>query len=258
MPSRTAGTPGDGAKRRRLLQFSSGPELIDATPVGEVLPPRPLRSLRPQRAEPVVASAPAPVGAPAAKAEPAQRRAAPQIHRAAPMRTRTHGGADRATAVRTTVRARHHDQPMVRLTAGIVAGPPPPLVVVPRRRRVSRLITVGFAVVFALMLGAATLQTQLARRQVELDKVERSIRDANQQYNDLRRQRSELRSPERLATAAKDLGMRPATSTDFVSIDPSIVAVVEQSIGGVFDANATPLDPLDEFGRVKAIAGSAP
>lgn len=175
------------------------------------------------------------------------------------MRTRAHGGAARRTeTVRTTVWSRHHDQPMVRLTEGVVVGPPPPLVVVPRRRRVSRLIAVGFAVVFGLMLAAAAFQTQLARRQVELDKVERSIRDANLQYNDLRRQRSELRSPERLADAAKELGMSPATSTDLVAIDPSIVALVQQSAGGVFDPNATPLDALDEYGRVKSITGAAP
>jgi hypothetical protein len=36
------------------------------------------------------------------------------------------------------------------------------------------------------------------------------------------------------------------------------VAIVQQSVGGVFDPNATVLDPLDEFSRVKAIAGSAP
>ena len=155
------------------------------------------------------------------------------------MRTRTHGGATRRQpgVVRTTVWPRR-DHPMVRITAGVQIGPPQPLVVVPRRRRTARVVAVAFGVIFALMLVAAAFQTQLASRQVALDKVERSIRDANQEYNDLRRQRSELRAPERLATAAEALGMRPSSSTEFVSIDPQIVALVQQTSGGVFDTNA--------------------
>jgi len=140
----------------------------------------------------------------------------------------------------------------------VQVGPPLPLVVVPRRRRAARLIAVGFAVVFSAMLVAAAFQTQLARRQVDLDKVDRAIREANEQYNDLRAQRSELRSPERLATEAQALGMRPGESSEFVAIDPQIIALVQVWAGGVFDANASTVDPLDEYSQVKQIAGSAP
>ncbi|MCU1501994.1 MAG: hypothetical protein JWM12_1348 [Ilumatobacteraceae bacterium] len=169
------------------------------------------------------------------------------------MRTRTHGGvAARSIVAGTAVR------PMIRATAGIEAGPPPLKVVVPLRRRTARLVAIGFAVVFVLMIGAAAFQTQLAQRQVKLDKVDRAIRDATDDYNRLRRERAELQSPERLVTEATKLGMQPAESTAFVSIDPEMVAEVQRSSGGVFDANASTVSPLDEFIRVKAIAGTSP
>src|SRR3954451_10973384 len=241
---RPTSTPPDAARRTPVARRVA-PGASTADPVGDPIPDRPLRSLRPRRAV-----------APTAEAAPAMP---PRALRASPMRTRTHGGADRDRrgVVRTTVWPRS-DRPMVRLTAGVRAGPPLPLVVVPRRRRAARLIAVAFAVVFSTMLVAAAFQTQLARRQVELDKVDRSIRETNEHYNDLRAQRSELRSPHRLATEAGALGMRTGESSEFVAIDPQIVALVQQSAGGVFDANASTVDPLDEYSQVKQIAGSAP
>ena len=71
--------------------------------------------------------------------------------------------------------------------------------VAPRRRRNARLVAVAAFFASSLMLGAAAFQTQLARRQVELDQVDRQIRAARNDFNDLRSQRAELRSPERLA-----------------------------------------------------------
>jgi cell division protein FtsL len=242
------------AARRAAPGASRPPRRREDEPLGEAILQRPLRSLRPRRTDKPEQPDPVARVAPTTTTTPV-----PRLRRAAPMRTRTHGGADRDRrgVVRTTVWPRS-DRPMIRLTAGVDAGPPPPLVVVPRRRRAARLIAVGFALVATLMLVAAAFQTQLARRQVELDKVERAIRDANEQYNDLRAQRSELRAPERLATEARGLGMRPGDSTEFVAVDPQIVALVQQSAGGVFDANATLSDPLAEFSEVKKIAGSAP
>lgn len=170
-----------------------------------------------------------------------------------PMRTRTHGGV----AARTTVIGLG-PRPMVRSTIGVVASPAPLKVVTPLRRRTARLVAVGFAVVFVLMLGAAAFQTQLAKRQVKLDQVDTAIRDATDQYNQLRRERAELRSPERLATEAGKLGMKPVDASEYVSISPEIIAEVQRTTGGVFDANAAVVSPLDEFLRVKAIAGTSP
>ena len=107
------------------------------------------------------------VAAPYEHAEPVRRVRRGRVRRQPVTQTRTHGGvAARSTDVRNV-------RPMVRATAGVVISAPPPLRVVPTRRRAARLVGLGFAVVFVLMVGAAAFQTQLARRQVELDKIDR-------------------------------------------------------------------------------------
>lgn len=170
-----------------------------------------------------------------------------------PMRTRTHGGvAARTTVIGGAPRA------MIRSTIGVEPLPTPLKVVTPLRRRTARLVAVGFAVIFVLMLGAAAFQTQLAKRQVKLDQVDTAIRQQTDQYNRLRGERAELRAPDRLATEAGKLGMQPTASAAFVSISPEIIAEVQRSSGGVFDKNGAQVSSLDSFIQVKAIAGSNP
>ena len=74
----------------------------------------------------------------------------------------------------------------------------------------------------------------------------------------LRRQRAELRSPARLSAAASDLGMIPATSSEFMSIDPDVVAAVQHEHRRGRSTPSTPsaTPALDEFGRaVKSVGG---
>ena len=132
---------------------------------------------------------------------------AARSERATTVRSRVHGGGAAQARV------------MVKRTAAVAhVAPRPQLVVVPRRRRTARLVAAGCTVVFGLMLGAAAFQTQLARRQLNLDTMDRDIRAAHEQYDVLRRERAELRSPGRLAEEAAKLGMVPATQTEFVSL----------------------------------------
>jgi hypothetical protein len=94
---------------------------------------------------------------------------------------------------------------------------PPTLVVVQgRRRRITRMsvIVVGVIVVGLAVLGV--LHTQIAERQWQIDQLERSISTAHEDFDTLRALRAELRSPERLNTAARALGMRPATASNFI------------------------------------------
>ena len=147
-------------------------------------------------------------------------------------------------------------RPMIRSTVGIRPAEHPQLTVVPRRRRTARLVTVAAFCVSCLMLGAAAFQTQLARRQVELDRIDSQIRTARHDFNDLREQRAELRAPQRLAASGAALGMRSATKTEFIDIDPAVVAEVQQSAGGVFDPGTEVSDPVfEQFKVVKSIAG---
>ena len=147
-------------------------------------------------------------------------------------------------------------RPMIRTTRGVVADPRPQLTVVPRRRRNARLVAVAAFFATSLMLGAAAFQTQLARRQVDLDRVDRQIRTAHNDFNDLRSQRAELRSPARLVASGSALGMTSASKTDFIDISPEVIAEVQQSAGGVFDPGAEARDPVfEEFKIVKSVAG---
>jgi hypothetical protein len=146
---------------------------------------------------------------------------------------------------------------MIRSTLGVAVTPSrPQLTVVPRRRRTARLVAVGAFFVSSLMLSAAAFQTQLARRQVELDRVDGQIQAARVTFNELRRQRADLRSPERLSAIGSSYGMLASTETEFVELSPEVIAEVQQSTGGVFDPEIEVVDPVfEEFKIVKSIAG---
>ena len=147
-------------------------------------------------------------------------------------------------------------RPMIRTTRGVVTAPRAQLTVVPRRRRTARLVAVSAFIASSLMLGAAAFQTQLARRQVDLDRIDRQIRTARNDFNDLRSQRAELRSPARLVASGSALGMTSASKTDFIAIAPEVIAEVQQSAGGAFDPGAEAPDPVfEEFKVVKSVAG---
>jgi len=75
----------------------------------------------------------------------------------------------------------------------------------------------------------------------------------------LRRTRAELRSPGRLALQATALGMVPATQTEFIRLDPKVIAEVQRTGLRPEQQKATTID--DEFAtyaHVKAQAGGAP
>lgn len=147
-------------------------------------------------------------------------------------------------------------RPMIRTTRGVVTTPRPQLTVVPRRRRTARLVAVAAFFASSVMLGAAAFQTQLARRQVDLDRVDRQIRAARNDFSDLRSQRAELRSPARLVASGSALGMTSASKTEFIEISPEVIAEVQQSAGGVFDPGTEARDPVfEEFKVVKSVAG---
>jgi hypothetical protein len=147
-------------------------------------------------------------------------------------------------------------RPMIRSTVGVVSAPRTKLTVVPRRSRNARLLAIAAFFATSLMLGAAAFQTQLARRQVELDRIDRQIRVASNDFNDLRSQRAELRSPARLAASGSVLGMTSGSKTEFLDIAPEVIAEVQQSAGGVFDPGAEAKDPVfEDFKAVKAVTG---
>ncbi len=208
----------------------------------EASPDLPVRPLRPtRRPAGTSARAAAPASSPASNpaSTPRGRRAAPANRVVA---TRRHGAlADGPT-------------PLVRATIGIHASERHLSLVQPRGRRVTHLAVVGSIVLGLAMLGAAAFQTQLAQRQVRLDQYDADIRDAREQYETLRRQRAELRSPEQLAAVAAANGMQPAHSSEVSEVSTEVQAIVAMSTGDIDpsllgDAHST----LDDFRVVKAI-----
>jgi cell division protein FtsL len=153
-------------------------------------------------------------------------------------------------------------RPMVRATVGIIASPAPrpSLTVVPRRRRAARLLAFVCVVIVAAMLGAASFQTLLAQRQLELDKLDQEIAAAREGYEVLRQERAELRSPQRLAGIAGAVGMIPAKQNSFVPLSPELMAVVQESVGplALDGPSGASDDPLDQFRLVKSLTPDAP
>ena len=138
-----------------------------------------------------------------------------------------------------------------------------PLTVVPGRRRMA-WFAVGLTMLVGLVLtGALLLHTRLAERQLQIDSLERSVREERQQFDVLRAQRAELRSPARLADAASALGMSPGLESQFISVDPMVLAITIARTGevpaGEDDlAGDARLRPLDQFRIVKSLNAEAP
>ena len=178
---------------------------------------------------------------------------------------RSAGSPARATVVRSRVHASANANGkaasvMVKRTAPVAhLTPRPKLALVPRRRRTARLIAAVCIPVFSLMLGAAAFQTQLASRQLRLDAVDRDIRAAYELYDTVRRERAELRSPGRLAVEAAAIGMVPASQTQFVALDPDVVATVQRTGVVIDDHDSTEIgEEFQQYADVKAQSGAAP
>ncbi len=132
----------------------------------------------------------------------------------------------------------------------------PALAVVPRRRRWPAVIgALAWTALFAGLLGAAVFHTQLAERQLRIDRLDRAVAEQRELFDELRYERAELRSPVRLADAAGALGMGRGDSSDFVRVTPEAVAV-QLAAAGTLDATSRVIvdtDPLQQFRDVKAV-----
>lgn len=138
----------------------------------------------------------------------------------------------------------------------------PSLVVVEQRRRWPVLLA-GLAWTFVVLglLGAAVFHTQLAERQLRIDRLERSVSSERERFDDLRYQRAELRSPVRLAAAAGALGMQRGAASEFIAVLPDAVAR-ELATSGAIDDRVVQIivrsDPLDQFRDVKSVTEEGP
>ncbi len=138
------------------------------------------------------------------------------------------------------------------------------LELLPGRRRVAWFMVTLLVLVGAVMIGAVLLHTRLADRQLDIDALERSVREEQAAFDLLRSQRAELRSPTRLATAAVELGMSPGSETEYIPVDPMVLAITiartgEMPVGADTEVgNNARLRPLDQFRLVKSVSAEAP
>lgn len=142
------------------------------------------------------------------------------------------------------------------LTKGLTAR----LRVVPRRRRAAGFVVTLSILVAAVFLVVALLHTRLAERQLNIDRIGQDVRQAESEFDVLRRERAELRSPIRLSTEAERLGLRPASDNQFRHIDPRTVAITIARTGLIpgGDEDVTALEPLDQFRLVKRVSADTP
>lgn len=138
----------------------------------------------------------------------------------------------------------------------------PTLVVVERRRRWPAVMAgVAWTFVVLGLLAAAVFHTQLAERQLRIDRLERAVSTERERFDDLRYQRAELRSPVRLAAAAGELGMQRGAASTFVTVTPEAVARQLAATGPIDDQIVQIIvqtDPLDQFRDVKSVTQGAP
>jgi len=123
-------------------------------------------------------------------------------------------------------------------------------------RRLVYFLVFVVSLVMLCMFLAVVAQTRIAENQMRLDQIDQQIVAERDRYNTLRLERSSLREPARLVAEARALGMAPGLGTDFTSVDPSTVAAVLVSTGGVDpEFLSVERDPLETYGRVKSLIG---
>lgn len=141
---------------------------------------------------------------------------------------------------------------------------PRQLTLVPARRRVAWFAVSLTVLVSAVMMGAIGLHTRIAERQLEIDELERSVRRAQEDFDVLRAQRAELRSPTRIAAEAGAIGMVVGSESEFVAVDPMLLAITIARTGEspivdeIVVGSNRQLEPLDQFRLVKRVSSETP
>lgn len=138
----------------------------------------------------------------------------------------------------------------------------PSLRVIQTRRRWPAVVgSMLLTLMLVAMLGAAVFHTQLAQRQLRIDDLENQVQSERERFDELRRDRAVLRSPERIATEAAVLEMVRGESSRFIEVEPAALAR-QLAAAGVVDDDASRVieetGPLDQFRDVKAVSAGQP
>lgn len=146
--------------------------------------------------------------------------------------------------------------------AGRAAFDRPRLVVIRGRRRATRYFVTVMTILSFAMGGVIFLNTQLAMRQYSLDELDGQLKDEQQLFEELRAQRAELRSLDRLAPLAAAIGMESSSQSEFVTVDPWVyarqIALSGQVPGAETGDVSIPNDPMEQYRQVKELVEVAP
>lgn len=151
----------------------------------------------------------------------------------------------------------------VRADRSAPRAPRPDLTVVSAGRRrwpalLGGLVLLG---VMTAMLGAAVFHTQLAERQLSIDELDRAVQAERERFDELRRDRAVLRSPQRIADEADGLGMVRGETSQFITVDPMKLAIQLAAAGPTDGRTTSAIDedgPLDQFSDVKSVSAGQP
>jgi len=118
----------------------------------------------------------------------------------------------------------------------------------------------GFALVVVGSLFLVTaMKTQMAERQMRIDRLNSDIIRARNNFDKLRAERARYQSPAYLTERAAALGLVPSTETKMVPVSSAIAVEVASGMGKVdSDVVASKASPLDQFGKMKRTVGDAP
>ena len=101
-------------------------------------------------------------------------------------------------------------------------------------------------------IGIVAFEANIASGQMELDKLNKTVSMARDHYEELRQERAMLHAPDVLRTAAEKSMMLLAPAIKFLTVEKSVVAVVDEAISGMDSRFADPpSSTLDEFGHIK-------
>lgn len=134
----------------------------------------------------------------------------------------------------------------------------PHLTVVPQRRRAVGIAVLVAVFVATAMLGAAAFQVYLAQAQLQIDQLDREIRETSERYEQLRLERVELRSPGYLQSVAEQWQLEPDGSASFMVVAGDVLAIAKQSSSLLDPGYSSERELLEQFRTVKALQGSAP
>jgi cell division protein FtsL len=138
----------------------------------------------------------------------------------------------------------------------------PSLRIVPRvrRRRAGLLAAVVCLSIFGIMLGLVAFQAKIAANQLQLDKVNAQMQDAQATYDRLRLAVAQLESPQTVIAAAKDKGMVVPAKVTYItpSMEDVLAVALAQGRSPAPVADPTSGDNTSGWAAVKPIVAGTP